>query len=48
MQFSPKILGLNIGIFWTVFRQSGTEIWTVCAVFMCYCKKKKKNNMLIL
>ena len=25
VRFSPKILGLNVGIFGTVFEQSGTE-----------------------
>ena len=35
MQFSPKILGLNVGMFGTIFGQSETEFWTVCAVFLC-------------
>ena len=41
VRFSPKILGLNVGIFGTVFGQSGIEFsdcyWIVCVVFMCYC-----------
>ena len=31
--FSPKILGLNTGI----FGQFGINFQTACAVFMCYC-----------
>ena len=44
MQFSPKILGLNVGMFGTVFGQSGTEFRIViglCAGFMCYCWKNE-------
>ena len=50
MQFSPKILGLNIGIFWTIFGQSKTEFWTVigpCVLFLCVIAKKI-NNMLVV
>ena len=36
MQFSPKILGLNIGIFKTVFGQSETEFSDfVCCFYVC-------------
>ena len=44
MQFSPKILGLNIGIFGTVFGQSGTEFRTVirlCVLFLCVIAKNE-------
>ena len=39
MQFSPKILGLNVGMFGTVFGQSGSKFRTViglCVLFLCY------------
>ena len=29
MLFSPKILGLNVGMFGTVFKQSGTKFRTI-------------------
>ena len=50
VQFSPKILGLNIGIFWTVFGQSETDFWTVirlCVLFL-YVIAKKMNNMRVM
>ena len=50
MQFSSKILGLNIGIFGTVFGQLGTEFRTViglCVLFLCVVAKKM-NNMLVV
>ena len=34
VRFSPKNLSLNVGIFEIEFR-------TLCAVFVCYCKKKR-------
>ena len=43
MQFSPKILGMNIAIFGTVFEQSETEFRTViglCVLFLCVIAKK--------
>ena len=43
MQFSPKILGLNVRIFGTFFRQSGTDFQTViglCVLFLCVIAKK--------
>ena len=43
MQFSPKILGLNVGIFGTVFEQSGTNWQTVirmCVLFLRVIAKK--------
>ena len=48
MQFSPKILGLNVGIFGAVFGQSETEFQTViglCVLFLCVIAGKR-NNML--
>ena len=45
MQFSPKILGLNIEIFGTIFRQSGTEFLIViglCVMYLCVIDKKKR------
>ena len=50
MQFSPKILGLNVGMFGTVFGQSGTEFRTViglCLLFLCVIARKM-NNMLVV
>ena len=38
MQFNSKILGLNVGMFGTVFGQSGTEFRTIiglCVLFLC-------------
>ena len=45
MRFSPQILGLNIGMFRTIFRQSrtvfeigfglGTDVFRLCYVFWC-------------
>ena len=46
----PKILGLNVGMFETVFGQSGTEFWTViglCVLFLCVIAGKM-NKMLIM
>ena len=43
MQFSPKILGLNIEIFGTIFEQSEIESWTIiglCVLFLCVIAKK--------
>ena len=43
MQFSPKILGLNIGIFGTISGQSKTEFRTVIGLrvlFLCVIAKK--------
>ena len=40
----PKILGLNVEIFWTIFRQSGTDFRTViglCVLFLCVIVEKK-------
>ena len=50
VQFSPKILGLNVGIFGTIFIQSETEFWAVirlCVLFLCVIAKKM-NNMLVV
>ena len=50
MQFSPKILGLNVEIFGTVLGQSGTEFRTViglCVLFLCVITGKM-NNMLVV
>ena len=50
MRFSPKILGLNVEIFRTVFRQSETDFQTVigpCVLFLCVIAKKM-NNMLVV
>ena len=50
MLFSPKILGLNVGMFGTDFRQSGTEFRTViglCVRFLCVIAGKM-NNMLVV
>ena len=50
MQFSPKILRLNIGIFETIFGQSETEFRTViglCVLFVCFISTKM-NNMLVV
>ena len=50
MQFSPKILGLNVEIFGIVFRQFETEFWTVirlCVLFLCVIAGKM-NNMLVV
>ena len=47
----PKILGLNVGIFGTIFGQSGTNFRTViglCVLFLCVIAEKKKNNMLVV
>ena len=44
MQFSPKILGLNVGIFGTIFGQSGIDFWIViglCVLFLSVIAKKK-------
>ena len=45
VQFSPKILGLNVGIFGTVFGQSKTDFRTVirlCVLILCVIARKKK------
>ena len=45
MQFSPKILGLNVGIFGTVFEQYGTDFQTVieqCVLFLCVITEKNE------
>ena len=48
MHFSHKILGLNAGIFGTIFGQSGTNFWIVlCAVFF-YVLLQKLNNILVV
>ena len=50
MQFSPKILGLNIEIFRTVFGQSEIEFRTViglCVLFLCVISKNM-NSMLVV
>ena len=50
MQFSSKILGLNVGMFGTIFEQSGTEFRTViglCVLFLCVIAGKM-NNMLVV
>ena len=39
VQFNPTILGLNTGIFWTVFEQFGTE-FGLCVLFLCVIAKK--------
>ena len=36
MQFSPKILGLNFGMFGTVFGQSGTEFRLLLDYVCCF------------
>ena len=49
MHFSHKILGLNAGIFGTIFGQSGTYFWIVlCAFFFFYVLLQKLNNMLVV
>ena len=48
VQFSPKILGLNAGIFGTVLGSPGIDFWFVigpCVLFVCYCYM---NNMLVV
>ena len=50
MQFSPKILRLNVRMFGTVFGQSGTEFRTViglCVLFLCVVVEKM-NNILVV
>ena len=50
MQFSPKILGLNVGMFRTFLGQSGTKFRTVigmCVLFSCVIAGKM-NNMLVM
>ena len=50
MQFSPKILGLNIGMFRTIFGQSRTEFWIVIVLCACcFCViVGKMNNMPVM
>ena len=48
MHFSPKILGLNVGIFGTVFGQSWTDFRTViglCVLFLCVIAKKNEKHV---
>ena len=50
VQFSPKILGLNVRMLGTIFGQSGTEFQTViglCVLFLCVIVGKM-NNMLVM
>ena len=50
MQFNPKIVGLNIEIFWIVFGQSETKFQTViglCVLFLCVIAKKM-NSILVV
>ena len=50
MQFSPKILGLNVGILRIVFGQFGTDFRTIiglCMLFLCVIAGKM-NNMLVM
>ena len=50
MQFSPKILGLDVGMFGTVFEQSGTKLRIaigLCVLFLCIIAGKM-NNMLVV
>ena len=51
MQFSPKILGLNVRIFVTVLGQSGTDFRTVIGLPMLFFFSviaEKMNNMLVV
>ena len=50
VQFSPKILGLNVGMFRIVFVQSGKKFWTSirqCVMLLCVIAGKM-NNMLVV
>ena len=50
MQFSSKILGLNVGMLETIFEQSGTKFRFViglCVLFLCVIAGKM-NNMLVV
>ena len=50
MHFNPKILGLNVGMFGTVFGQSRTDFRTVIGLrvlFLCVVARKM-NNMLVV
>ena len=50
LRLSPKILGLNAGIFGVVFEQFGADFWTVigpCVLFLCFIAEKM-NNMLVM
>ena len=50
LQFSPKILGLNVGMFGIVFEQSGTKFRTViglCVLFLCVIARKINNMMVV-
>ena len=43
MQFSPKILGLNVGIFWIILSSLGTDLLTAigpCVRFLCVIAEK--------
>ena len=50
MQFSPKILGLNVGMFGIIFGQSETEFRTVIGLFVLFLCVivGKMNNMLVM
>ena len=48
VQFSPKILGLNVGIFGTVLGSPGLIFWTVIGLCFFFFAKKKMNNMLVV
>ena len=50
MQFSPKIFGLNVGRFGTIFEQFGTEFRTViglCVIFLCVIARKMINMLVV-
>ena len=50
MLFSPKILGLHVGMFGTIFMQSRTEFRTViglCVLFLCVVAGKMNNMMVV-
>ena len=44
VRFSPKVLGLNAGIFGTVFGQSGIDFRTVIRLVCCFCVLLLKNE----
>ena len=49
MLLSPKILGLNVGMFGTIFGQFGTKFPAViglCVLFLCVIAGKM-NNILV-
>ena len=50
VQFSPKIMEPNAGIFGTIFEQSGTQLlncFGLCVLFLCVIAEKM-NNMLVV